>query len=62
LLPLYQFYPERLKPFALRVSRGYMKEVMHIEQLTGKKLQILFPEAQVQHVNFASAFIAFHVA
>jgi len=39
-----------------------MKEVMHIEQLTGKKLQILFPEAQVQHVNFASAFIAFHVA
>ncbi len=62
LLPLYQFYPERLKPLALLVSPGYMKEVEHIELLTKKKLQILFPEAQVQHVNFASALIAFHVS
>jgi ubiquinone/menaquinone biosynthesis C-methylase UbiE len=62
LLPLYQFYPERLKPFALRVSPGYMKEVEHIELLTKKKLQVLFPEGQVQHVNLASALIAFHVA
>jgi ubiquinone/menaquinone biosynthesis C-methylase UbiE len=61
LLPLYQFYPERLKPFALRLSPGYMKDVEHIELLTNKKLQTLFPEAQVQHVNFASALIAFHV-
>jgi len=62
LLPLYQFYPERLKPFALRASFGYMKEVEHIELLTKKRLRLLFPEAAVQHVNFASALIAFHVA
>lgn len=62
LLPLYQFYPERLKTFALSVSPGYMKEVEPIELLTKKQLQILFPEAHVQHVNFASALIAFHVA
>jgi ubiquinone/menaquinone biosynthesis C-methylase UbiE len=62
LLPLYQFYPDRLKPLALRVSPGYMKEVEHIELLTKSKLQALFPEAQVQRVNFASALIAFHVA
>ena len=62
LLPLYQFYPERLKPFALRVSPGYMKEVEHITLLTKKKLQVLFPEAQVQRVNFASALIAFYGA
>ena len=62
LLPLYQFYPERLKPVALRVSPGYMKEVEHIELLTKKKLQVLFPEARVQHVNFASALIAFRVS
>jgi ubiquinone/menaquinone biosynthesis C-methylase UbiE len=61
LLPLYQFYPERLKPFALRISPGYMREVERIEMLTKKKLQLLFPEAQVQHVNCASALIAFHV-
>ena len=62
LLPLYQFYPERLKPFALRVSPGYMKEVERIELLTKRKLRLLFPEAQVQHVNCASALIAFHLA
>jgi len=62
LLPLYQFYPERLKAFALNVSPGYMKDVEPIELLTRKQLRILFPEAQVQHVNFASALIAFHVA
>jgi ubiquinone/menaquinone biosynthesis C-methylase UbiE len=62
LLPLYQFYPERLKPFALRVSPGYMKEVEHIELLTKRKLRLLFPEARVQHVNCASALIAFHLA
>jgi ubiquinone/menaquinone biosynthesis C-methylase UbiE len=62
LLPLYQFYPERFKSFALRFSPGYMKEVERIELLTKKKLQFLFPEAQVQHVNYASALIAFHVA
>jgi ubiquinone/menaquinone biosynthesis C-methylase UbiE len=62
LLPLYQFYPERLKPFALRISPGYMKGVEPIELLTKKQLRILFPEAQVQRVNFASALIAFHVA
>jgi ubiquinone/menaquinone biosynthesis C-methylase UbiE len=62
LLPLYQFYPERFKPFALRFSPGYMKEAEHIELLTKKKLQVLFPEGHVQHVNFASALIAFQVA
>jgi ubiquinone/menaquinone biosynthesis C-methylase UbiE len=62
LLPLYQFYPDRLKPFALRISPGYMKEAEHIELLTEKKLKTLFPEAQVKRVNFASALIAFHVA
>jgi len=62
LLPLYQFYPERLKRLALRVSPGYMKEVQHIELLTKEKLQVLFPDAQVQPVNCASALIAFHVA
>jgi len=62
LLPLYQFYPERLKPFALRFSPGYMKEVEHIELLTKRKLQVLFPEAEVQQVNYASALIAFHVS
>jgi len=62
LLPLYQFYPERLKSFALRVSPGYMREVEHIELLTKRKLQVLFPEAQVLYINFASALIVFHVA
>jgi ubiquinone/menaquinone biosynthesis C-methylase UbiE len=62
LLPFYQFYSERLKRIALRVSPGYMKDVEHIELLTKKKLQVLFPEAEVRHVNFASALIAFHVA
>ncbi len=62
LLPLYQFYPDRLKPLALRVSPGYMKEVEHISLLTRKKMQTLFPEAHVQRVNFASSLIAFHVA
>ncbi len=62
LLPLYQFYPERFKPFALRVSPGYMKEVERIELLTKKKLQFLFPEAEVQHVNCASALVASYVA
>jgi ubiquinone/menaquinone biosynthesis C-methylase UbiE len=62
LLPMYQFYPERLKPFVLHISPGYMKKVEHIELLTKKKLQALFPEAQVQHINFASTLIAFHVA
>jgi SAM-dependent methyltransferase len=61
LLPLYQFYPELLKPFALRISPGYMKEVEHIELLTKKKLQILFPDAHVEHGNWASALIAFHL-
>lgn len=62
LLPFYQFYPDRLKPAALRVSPGYMKEVEHIELLTKRKLQILFPDAHVQYVNFASALIALRVA
>jgi ubiquinone/menaquinone biosynthesis C-methylase UbiE len=62
LLPLYQFYPERIKPFALRFSPGYMQEPEHINLLTKKKLQALFPEARVRHANFASALIAFHVA
>ena len=62
LLPFYQFYSERLKRIALRVSPGYMKDVEHIDLLTKKKLQVLFPEAEVRHVNFASALIAFHVA
>jgi SAM-dependent methyltransferase len=62
LLPLYQFYPERLQPLALHLSPGYMKEVEHIELLTKKKLQVLFPEARVQHVNCASSLIAFYLA
>jgi hypothetical protein len=62
LLPLCQSYPERLKPFVLRVSPGYMKEVEHMELLTKRRLQILFPKAQVQHVNCASALIAFRGA
>ena len=61
LLPLYQFYPERLKPFGLRLSPGYMNEVEHISLLTRKTLQALFPEAHVQLVNFASTLIAFHI-
>ena len=61
LLPLYQFYPERLKPFALRLSPGYMKDAEHIELLSKKQVQVLFPEAQVLYVNLASALIAFHV-
>jgi ubiquinone/menaquinone biosynthesis C-methylase UbiE len=60
LLPLYQFYPTRLKPLALRVSPGYMEEVEPINLLTRQKLQLLFPGACVQRVNYASALIAFH--
>lgn len=60
LLPLYQFYPARLKPFALRFSPGYMREVEPIHLLTRQRLQALFPGACVQRVNFASALIAFH--
>jgi SAM-dependent methyltransferase len=59
LLPLYQFYPDRLKPLALRISPGYMKEVENINLLTPKRLQRLFPEAQVRCVNFASSIIAY---
>jgi ubiquinone/menaquinone biosynthesis C-methylase UbiE len=62
LLPLYQFYPKRLKPLALHVSPGYMKEVEQIALLTRQKLRVLFPEAQVRFANLASALIAFHVA
>ena len=62
LLPLYQFYPEPLKRLALGVSPGYMKGFEHIELLTKKKLQILFPEAEIHRVNFASGLIAFHLA
>jgi ubiquinone/menaquinone biosynthesis C-methylase UbiE len=61
LLPFYQFYPERLKPFVLRFSPGYMNEVEQIRLLTKKQLRVLFPDAHVQQVNFASALIAFHV-
>lgn len=61
LLPPYQFCPERLKPFALRLSPGYMNEVEHISLLTKMELQVLFPEAQVQLVNLASALTAFHI-
>jgi len=61
LLPFYQFYPACMKPLALRFSLGYMKEVEQINLLTRKKMQSLFFEARVQHVNFASALIAFHV-
>lgn len=60
LLPLYQFYPARLKPFALRFSPGYMREVEQIHLLTKQRLQALFPGACVRRVNFASALIAFH--
>jgi SAM-dependent methyltransferase len=60
LLPLYQFCPARLKPFALRFSPGYMKEVEPIHLLTRQKLQALFPGACVQRVNLTSALIAFH--
>lgn len=62
LLPLYQFYPERLKPFALRISPGYMKEVEHISLLSKRKLKTLFPGACVEHVNFGSALIAFRIS
>jgi len=61
LMPFYQFYPERLKPLALRFSPGYMTAVERISLLTKKKVQILFPEACVQHVNFTSAIIASYV-
>jgi hypothetical protein len=44
-LPLYQFYPERLKPFALRFSPGYTNKVEQIELLMKKNLPILFPAA-----------------
>jgi hypothetical protein len=52
----------RASGFSLRFSPGYMREVEHIELLTKKKLQILFPEAQAQPVNLANALTAFHVA
>lgn len=59
LLPFYQFYPESLKPLALRLSPGYMKEPEHISLLTRNGLQQLFPEAHVTCVNFASSVIAY---
>src|ERR1700722_359273 len=61
LLPLYQFYPERLKPLALKCSPGYMTEPEPINLLSRKKLQLLFPDAHVKHVNFASSVIAFEM-
>lgn len=61
LLPLYQFYPERLKPFVCVSLPGDMNEVEQISLLSRKRLQVLFPEARVQLVNFASALIAFHI-
>ena len=60
LLPLYQFYPVRLKRWALRFSPGYMRQVEEINLLTRAKLRKLFPEARVISVNFASGLIAYH--
>jgi len=62
LLPLYQFYPERLKPLALRVSPGYMNEPEPICLLSKRRLKKLFPGACVERVNLSSALIAFHVS
>lgn len=62
LLPLYQFYPHWLKPFALRVSPGYMHGVEHITLLSKRRLKLLFPEAEIKSFNLASSLIASHVA
>jgi ubiquinone/menaquinone biosynthesis C-methylase UbiE len=58
LLPLYQFYPRWLKPVALRVSPGYMREVENISLLSKRKLKRLFPDANVRSFNFGSSLIA----
>jgi hypothetical protein len=60
LLPLYQFYPARLKMWALRFSPGYMRQVEEINLLSRAKLHQLFPEARVISMNFASGLIAYH--
>ena len=57
-LPLYQFYPHWLKPFALRISPGYMREVENITLLSKKELKRLFPDANVTSFNFGSSLIA----
>ena len=60
LLPLYQFYPERLTPFVLRFSPGYMREVEDINLLSKRQMQYLFPEAEVVSLNLGSSLVAFY--
>jgi hypothetical protein len=59
MLPFYQFYPEALKPIALRVSPGYMRHPEKIELLSRKTLGVLFPGARVRSINLASSLVAF---
>ena len=61
LLPLYQFYPQWLKPLALRVSPGYMHGVENITLLSKRRLKLLFPEAEIKSFNLASSLAASHV-
>jgi hypothetical protein len=62
LLPLYQFYPVKVKKWALRLSPGYMRQVEEINLLTSAQLRRLFPEARVISMNFASGLIAYHAS
>jgi len=59
LLPLYQFYPPKLKRLALQISPGYLSEVEDINLLTKSQMKLLFPDANVTAVNARSSLIAF---
>ena len=60
LLPLYQFYPAKLKKLALSISPGYMKDVESIRLLTRREMNRLFPDAEVVSMNVGSSLVAFH--
>lgn len=54
-----EFYPGRLKKWALAISPGYMKEVEDIRLLTCSEVSRLFPEADVISINFRVSLITF---
>lgn len=51
LLPFYQFLPPSIQRRLVWLSPGYMREPYPINLLSGKDMQILFPEARVHKIG-----------